>query len=163
MEPVRLAAVGAVSGAAATAVMSSVMVAAREVGLMSEIPPHVIASKAVDRAGAGEEADADDRRSLGWLTHFLFGAGAGALYALLRNVVRTPGPAALHGAGYALAVWAVSYLGWIPGLGLLPPADRDEPGRQPVMIGAHLLFGAVLGVLVQPRIRSRRGLRPDAA
>jgi hypothetical protein len=159
----QLAAVGAASGVAATAVMSGVMVGARETGLMSEIPPHEIASNAVDRTPARDEADAEERRSIGWLSHFAFGAGAGAIYALLRNVVRTPGPATLHGAGYALAIWLVSYLGWIPALSLLPPADRDEPGRQPAMVAAHLVFGAVLGALVQSRLPRRPPKAIDAA
>ena len=155
MHPLRLVALGAVSGAFATGAMSAVMLAARRVGLMSELPPHEIASRGVDRA-PGVDADADERRGLGWVTHFVFGAAAGALYALLRNVVRTPGPAWLHGAGYALGIWFVSYMGWAPALGLMPRADRDEPGRQPAMVVAHLVFGAVLGSLIQPRLPWRR-------
>lgn len=152
MRVLRLATIGASCGLAATAVMSAIMFAAREGGLMSELPPHEIASRTVDRTPARDDAGPGQRRSLGWLTHFAFGAGIGALYAVLRNVVRTPGPAALHGAGFALAVWLVSYMGWVPALRLLPRADRDEPGRQPVMIAAHLVFGAVMGMLVQPRL-----------
>jgi hypothetical protein len=156
MQPLRLIALGSVSGAIATAVMTVVMLGARRLGLMSDLPPHEIASRGVDRTAARDDAGPDDRRGLGWLTHFVFGAGAGALYALLRNVVRTPGPAWFHGAGYALGVWFVSYMGWLPALGLMPRADRDEPGRQPAMVAAHLVFGAVLGMLVQPRLPWRR-------
>ncbi len=162
MNPLRLVALGAVSGTIATAVMSAVMVAAKRAGLMSELPPHEIASRTVDRTAAGDNLDQGDRRELGWLTHFAFGAAAGAFYALLRNVVRTPGPAWLHGAGYALAIWFVSYMGWVPALRLMPPADRDEPGRQPVMVAAHVVFGAVLGGLIQPRLPwSRRPAAPE--
>jgi hypothetical protein len=156
MQALRLIALGSVSGAIATAVMSAVMLVARRAGLMSELPPHEIASRSVDRTPARDDAHSDERRGLGWITHFVFGAGAGALYALLRNVVRTPGPAWFHGAGYALGVWFVSYMGWLPALGLMPRADRDEPGRQPAMVAAHLVFGAVLGMLVQPRLPWRR-------
>jgi len=157
MNAVRLVAIGSASGVAATAVMSCVMVGAREAGLMSEIPPHEMASRAVDRTPAGDETGGEERRALGWLSHFAFGAAAGALYAPLRSVVRTPGPAALHGAGYALVIWLVSYMGWIPSLGLMPRADRDEPGRQPAMVVAHLVFGAVLGALVQSRLPRQAG------
>ena len=45
------------------------------------------------------------------------------------------------------AVYAVSYAGWVPALGALPPADRDRPSRQLVMAAAHLVYGAVLGAL----------------
>jgi hypothetical protein len=156
MHPLRLLALGGVSGAIATAVMSAVMIVARRAGLMSELPPHEIASRSVDRTTARDEAGPDERRGLGWITHFGFGAGAGALYALLRNIVRTPGPAWFHGAGYAVGVWFVSYMGWLPALGLMPRADRDERERQPAMVAAHLVFGAVLGMLVQPRLPWRR-------
>jgi len=156
---VQLATVGAASGLVATTVMSGVMVGAREAGLMTELPPHEMASKAVDETPAREEAGPQERRSLGWLSHFAFGAGTGAVYALLRDRVRTPGPAGLYGAGFALAIWAVSYVGWIPALRLMPPADRDEPGRQPAMIVAHIVFGWVLGALVQPRLPRR--LQPE--
>ena len=162
MNPVRLLAIGAVSGTIATAVMTVVMLAARRAGLMSELPPHEIASRTVDRTPAREEADPNERRGLGWISHFAFGAGAGAAYALLRNVVRTPGPAWFHGAGYALAIWLVSYMGWIPALGLMPKVDRDEPGRQPAMMLSHFVFGAVLGALVQPRLPwSRRAVEVE--
>jgi hypothetical protein len=156
MNLLRLIGLGAASGTVATAVMSALMLAGRRAGLMSELPPHEIASRTVDRTDARDDLDHGDRRDLGWLSHFAFGAGAGALYALLRNVIRTPGPAWLHGAGYALGIWAVSYMGWLPALRLMPPADRDEPGRQPVMVAAHVVFGAVLGALVQPRLPWRR-------
>jgi len=157
MNALRLVALGAICGTVATAVMSALMLAGQRAGLMSELPPHEIASRSVDRTAARDDLDHGDRRQLGWVSHFAFGAAAGAVYALLRNVVRTPGPAWLHGAGYALAIWFVSYMGWVPALRLMPPADRDEPGRQPVMVAAHVVFGAVLGALVQPRLPWRRG------
>jgi hypothetical protein len=153
----RMAAIGTAAGLIATTTMSGVMVAARESGLMREIPPHEIASQVVDRTQAGDGVDDGERRELGWLAHFAFGAAAGAAYGVLRQHVRTPGPATLHGAGYALAIWAVSYAGWIPALRFLPPAGDDhEPGRQPAMIAAHVAFGAVLGAIVDRALPGRR-------
>ena len=154
-DDLRAAAAGALGGAAATVAMSAVMVAALKTGLMSEMPPQEIAVKSVDRAGAGDEVAHDEKRDLGWLAHFGFGAAAGALYGVLRQRLPTPGPAAVHGSVYALGVWAVSYLGWIPALRLLPPATDDEPGRQPAMVAAHVVFGGLLGALVEPALRRR--------
>ncbi len=125
------------------------MLAAREAGLMSELPPHEIADKVVERSAAADDAGPQERRRLGWLAHFGFGAATGALYAVLRNRIPTPGGPIFHGSTFALAVWAVSYLGWIPAIRFLPPATEDEPGRQPAMVAAHALFGAILGVLVE--------------
>jgi uncharacterized membrane protein YagU involved in acid resistance len=49
------------------------------------------------------------------------------------------------GALYGLALWLVSYQGWIPALGLLPPPEQDAQGRTMAMIAAHLVYGAMLG------------------
>jgi hypothetical protein len=53
----------------------------------------------------------------------------------------------IHGIGFGLIVWATSNLGWIPMLGILPPAPEDQPGRRRIML------------LVPPRVRrsARRG------
>jgi hypothetical protein len=40
----------------------------------------------------------------------------------------------IHGIGFGLIVWATSYLGWIPMLGILPPAPEDQPGRRRIML-----------------------------
>ena len=56
------------------------------------------------------------------------------------------GPIA-SGVGYGLAVWAGSYLGFLPALGLHPPATRESPGRNVMNIGAHLVWGATLGAV----------------
>ena len=41
----------------------------------------------------------------------------------------------------------VSYSGWLPALHLMPPPEQDRPGRQPSMVAAHVVYGAVLGAL----------------
>ena len=58
-------------------------------------------------------------------------------------------PGWLVGAVYGLGVWAVSYKGWIPALGILPPPERDRPGRPVIMVAAHVVYGLVLGALVR--------------
>jgi hypothetical protein len=78
--------------------------------------------------------------------HLAFGGAAGALYGLIRSRIRRlPGP--VLGAGFGLAVWTISYAGWIPAAGILPPPHEDRPGRPIVMVGAHLVYGGVLGAL----------------
>ena len=75
--------------------------------------------------------------------HVGFGATTGAAHALLpptRHPVR-------RGVLVSLGVYAVSYAGWVPALGALPPADRDRPDRQAVMALAHGVYGGVLGLL----------------
>jgi len=48
------------------------------------------------------------------------------------------------GAGYGVAVWALSYLGWIPALNVLKPATQHPPRRDLLMIAAHLVWGTAL-------------------
>jgi hypothetical protein len=83
------------------------------------------------------------------VAHFGYGAAAGALFPPLCN--RLPLPASLSGMLYGLAVWAGSYLGLVPALGLLNPATKHPARRNLLMIAAHLVWGAVLGLLVGRR------------
>lgn len=74
--------------------------------------------------------------------------GVGAAYgvaAALRPALA--GPATGVAAG--LAVWAGSYLGWLPAAGLHPSPGRDRPGRPAAMVASHAAFGAALGAGVR--------------
>jgi hypothetical protein len=135
-----------VAGAVATVPMSVVMLAFRRP--MGEQPPDAITKRAAHAVGAApteEQADA-----LAVVAHLGFGAATGALYALAPRV----GPPVLRGVGTALGVWAVSYQGWVPALGILPKASEDRPARPAVMVAAHVVYGAVLGTL-EERLRRR--------
>jgi hypothetical protein len=138
---------GAVAGTVATGAMSALMLALRE--QLGEQPPDAIVKSAADIVDADPtESEAD---ALATVLHVGFGASIGGAYALLPRV----GPPVVRGVATALAVYAVSYQGWLPALGILPPATRDRPARPAVMIAAHVVYGAVLG-LVEERLRARR-------
>jgi hypothetical protein len=131
----------------ATGAMSVLMLALRR--QVGEQPPDAIVKHVARGVGATPtEREAD---AMAVLVHLGFGASIGAGYALLPRV----GPPALRGTATALAVYAASYQGWIPALGILPPATQDRPSRPPVIIAAHVLYGTVLGVL-EERLRARR-------
>ena len=136
--------VGAVAGTAATAPMSAVMLAAGKLGLMGEQPPEAITKEAVGEL-TGVEPGGATSDALASLAHLGFGAASGALFAALPRPQQVPAPAA--GAAFALAIWAGSYRGWVPRFGALPHADYDRNDRVAVMVGAHVLFGTVLGAL----------------
>ncbi len=142
--------VGAVDGAVATLAMTGAMDAERRIGLLGEYPPVEVTERAVDRSGTARGAPPRTKQLLAALLHLGFGAGAGALFALLRTVLLRPFgrvlPGPLLGAVFGLGVWAASYLGWLPALGLLPPPSRSEPRRPAAMIAAHLVYGGVLGL-----------------
>jgi uncharacterized protein DUF6789 len=137
---------GAFSGVLATAAMSAVMLAGDRAGLMGEHPPKRIARAALPghrhRPKPGEGV-------LGAVTHFAFGATCGALFAVTMDGRESR---LSLGVAYGLAIWAVSYQGWVPGLGIMPPIHRDRPGRQVVMAAGHVVYGTVL-LLVLNRLR----------
>ncbi len=141
---------GAVGGVAGTATMSAVMWGAARLDLLGAAPPELITAKALDESGfrARDERTQD---LLSVATHFGFGLGIGALFGLLHRRLRLPLPAPLHGALFATLVWAVSYKGWVPALRIMPPPERDRPGRPVTMIVAHWVYGATLGAVVGRR------------
>ncbi len=139
---------GAVSGLAATAAMSLAMWGAKRVGLLGEPPPRKLTRQLLSPLGAaaprGKGLDA-----AALVAHFSYGAAVGGLFGLVPG---SPGRA--RGLLYGLGVWSANYAGILPGLGLMPPARRDRPGRPTSMIASHLVYGAALATI-------QRRLRPD--
>ena len=135
---------GALAGTVATVPMSAVMLAAGKLGLMGAQPPEVITRSAVDVVSEDPQPLPEPAaNAVSSVMHLGFGAVAGAAYALLPRV----GAPVFRGSVVGLAIWASAYQGWVPALGIMPPAMRDEPGRPLTMAGAHVVFGSVLGLL----------------
>jgi hypothetical protein len=142
------------------------MFAAKRVGLMGAMPPEKITARLLDRLGWQRRSrEAQDVAAS--LAHLGFGAAGGSLFALLERGLRPPGPPVVAGTLFAAGVWLVSYMGWVPALGILPPAHRDRPGRPQSMLAAHLVYGAALGFLIGSgsprRKRAKRRRRPRSA
>ena len=149
---------GAAAGAVATLGMSALMFAGRRSGLLGRMPPEKITAHALDRLGIARSRETQD--VLASILHIGFGAGAGAAFEPLRRAARLPLPAAVQGAAFGTFVWAVSYAGWVPALGIMAPPDRDRPGRPAVMLAAHWVYGALLGLLLAKNTPS---IAPSAA
>lgn len=141
---------GAVGGAIATAAMSALMLTAQRLGLMGKQPPEAITEVALD-AGGAHHRDEGTENALASVLHFAFGMGVGALFGLLRRHLPKKVPAAVDGVVFASFIWVSSYEGWVPALGILPPASEDRPGRPQSMYLAHIVYGAVLGGFVGSR------------
>jgi hypothetical protein len=135
---------GAAAGTLATLPMSAVMLGAGRLGRMGEQPPEAITKEAVEDLTCHEPHGATSD-VLASLAHLGFGAVSGAVFGLLPRPERVPAP--LAGVAFALPVWAASYRGWVPRFGAMPHADHDRKDRVVTMIGAHVVFGAVLGAL----------------
>lgn len=146
---------GALGGVAGTAGMSAFMLAAGKAGLMGGQPPDKIAGAALDAADIHARTE-EEQDALATLLHFGFGISCGTLFGVLYRRLPFRVPAALHGMFFAFLIWVTSYQGWIPALGIMPPASRDHPRRPITMILAHLIYGAILGNVV-----ARRSPPPD--
>lgn len=129
---------GALSGLTATMAMTAAMRGFWPLLPKQErypLPPREITGRVVSSAS-------ESRQRLNTvLAHFGFGALAGVVFGLFP---RRPGA-----LPYGLAVWAVSYLGWIPAFGILAPAYRHPPRRNLLMIAAHMVWGTALGACMR--------------
>jgi hypothetical protein len=139
-------AAGAVAGTVATIAMSTLMLTAQRAGLLGEQPPRKL-SDAVLGAIAGGRADERTRRVGTSIVHLGIGASAAALHQVGRRLAGRPRPAAIWGGGFGALFWALNYMVVAPVLGIMPPPDRDRPGRAPVMLGANIVWGAVSAVV----------------
>ena len=84
-------------------------------------------------------------------SHAAFGAAAGAAFWPFFRASRHP---ALGGIAYALGVWTASYFGWVPLTNRLKPAHKHPPRRNALMIAAHVVWGATLGLAARSLSRA---------
>ena len=138
---------GATGGAIATVAMSAVMIAGERSGLMGEQPPTTVTRFALGAAGVDQPSP--PATLLSPVMHLAFGALSGGVFGVVRRLAPSV-PGEVLGVCFGLAVWAVSYKGWIPALGILPAPEDDRPGRPIVMVLAHVVYGLALGRLVRP-------------
>jgi uncharacterized membrane protein YagU involved in acid resistance len=140
---------GALAGLAATAPMTLAMKVMHRylpAGERYPLPPRLIMEKVVEEAGVAGRLNEEEHRRLTLAAHFAYGAAAGAVYAPLAK--RMGFSSAGGGALYGLTVWAGSYLGLLPAVGILRPATRHPARRTALMIAAHVVWGAAIGALI---------------
>jgi hypothetical protein len=133
---------GLLAGLAATGPMTAVMAAGRAAGWLGTPPPEEISGRLAARIDVRDEFSPPTFDVAWFANHLAFGAFCGALYASLRGVLTPASPVA--GIEFGFAVWAVSYGGVMPALGLYPSPRRDEPSRIAVMLVAHVVYGVAL-------------------
>jgi uncharacterized membrane protein YagU involved in acid resistance len=110
------------------------------------LPPHLITMRLARALGIHRKLDHRERHALTLVNHYAYGTAAGSLFGLIAP--RRRGAAVTAGIGYGLFVWAGSYLGLLPALGILTPATKHPAKRNALMILAHVVWGATLGLLV---------------
>jgi hypothetical protein len=130
---------GAVAGAVATVAMSGHMLWTRRTGRVDALAPEHVTDATFDAVGH-QPSNAEHVVGTA-IAHLAFGSGTGALLAVATRGRRVP---VGGGTAYGLAIAALSYQGWVPALGILPPL-RDAPsGRQNEIVVSHVIYGSVL-------------------
>jgi Family of unknown function (DUF6789) len=154
---VRQLTAGAVAGTVGTIAMSALMLTAQRAGLLGEQPPRKLSDSVLDAVAGG--ADERTRRVGTSIVHLGIGATAAALHQLARHLAGSPRPAAVWGGGFGAVFWWLNYGLVAPAVGMMPPPDKDRPGRAPVMLAANIAWGAVSAVVGDrlARIPARSG------
>jgi hypothetical protein len=124
---------GAIAGVVATAPMTAVMRL-----LWEQLPEHerypAPPREIVDRTSGGGEAAT-------LLAHFGYGALCGAVFAASGR------QSVADGALFGLGVWAASYFGLLPTLGVLRAASTHPARRNAMMLAAHAMWGAATALV----------------
>lgn len=123
------------------------------------LPPREITQNLLQKVEADALLDEEQHVELSLVSHFGYGALAGALYPATRQRVAHP---LVYGSGYGVAIWAASYFGWIPALHILPPPHRHPANRRRLMIAVHLVWGAGT-VWIGEYLANRRDFPPRVA
>jgi hypothetical protein len=147
---------GAAAGVIATVSMSAVMFAFQRSGMLGRMPPRIIVERGLQTARMRGRLSRAARKTASAVAHLGFGASQGAIYACLLErgpqLLKLPAPrgaSSLTAVPYATLVWATSYAGWIPALGIMPPPSRDRPGRPTSMLVSHVVFGVALAAALR--------------
>lgn len=120
------------------------------------LPPEQIIENVAEAAGAGDALKSmpePAQKATTLAAHFGYGATAGVGYIPVAG--KSGLPAAAEGALYGLAVWGGSYLGIIPATGIYHAATEEPKARNVLMIAAHVVWGAALGVIYQQLTKRR--------
>ncbi len=143
--------IGAIAGFAGTLVMTAAMSRLhRRLPGKERYPltPREIVDSSSEQLGVAlsDEAAIDATTA----AHFLYGAATGSVLGAA-NVRIGPATGAMAG----VAVWVASYLGWIPGAGILKPATAHPPRRNLLMIAAHMVWGAATARAMRELVLAR--------
>lgn len=138
---------GSIAGCLATVPMTLVMELLHRQLPASErypLPPSEILT-ATEQLGLGEHLAPPAHMAATLVAHFGYGALTGGLYGLLARSVALP--SLLTGVGFGMLVWVGSYMGVLPALGILNPATEHPARRNALMVAAHAVWGAALGLI----------------
>jgi uncharacterized membrane protein YagU involved in acid resistance len=150
---------GALAGFVATGPMTIFMLATQRFlpkGQQYELPPEIITKELAHRAHVRQHMNKGQVLAATLVSHFAYGAAMGMLYSpfsLLAKKIALP--VLVNGVLFGLVVWAGSYLGLLPLLGMSESGQREPGRRNLMMIAAHVVWGSALGALADLLVRER--------
>jgi pimeloyl-ACP methyl ester carboxylesterase/uncharacterized membrane protein YagU involved in acid resistance len=87
--------------------------------------------------------------------HLGYSALMGTLYGLARPLMQTV-PTPLAGAAFGLGVWALSFEGWMPALGIIERTTDKPAQKWLVPIMGHMVYGAVTALAFEALTSTNR-------
>jgi len=140
---------GALAGMAATLPMTLSMVTIRHFAPDGDEPMQMeqVARGVAKKMRIYREMDRSERDTFTWISHFGFGAAAGALFPLLAG--KTENHAVIKGVAFGMGVWATSYLGVLPKMGIMRFPTREPTHTVVEEIVSHVVWGAALGLVAK--------------
>ena len=141
---------GALAGFVATLPMTIFMLATQRFlpkRQQYELPPEMITKELAHRAHVRHHLNKQLILGATTASHFGYGAAMGAAYGPLQK--RVPLPTIAQGVLYGLLVWAASYLGLLPLLGISASGHKEPGRRNLMMIAAHIVWGASMGAMAR--------------
>jgi putative membrane protein len=114
-------------------------------GQRYDLPPEIITKELAHRAQVKQHMSKQQIVGATLVSHFGYGAMMGTLYGPLGKRQSTPQSASVQGIVFGLLVWAGSYLGLLPLLGMSESGHRETVRRNLMMIAAHVVWGAAMG------------------
>lgn len=121
-------------------------------GQRYDLPPEIIVKELAHRAHIKQHMNKPQILAATLVSHFGYGATMGLLYPPLSKKLSLP--TVFKGAIFGLFIWAASYLGLLPLLGLSEKAPREPARRNLMMIAAHLIWGSSLALISDTLVHS---------
>lgn len=140
---------GSLAGLIATVPMTIFMLAVQSIlpkWQQYALPPERFTDKFAKRVGLKKHMGKPQLLVASFVSHLGFGVAMGAIYGPLTRIV--PLPSVLKGIVFGIVVWLAVYLGWLPAVGMSEAATKQPIQRNALMIAAHLVWGAVTGVVM---------------
>lgn len=122
------------------------------------LPPREITGALARCTGLDRRMSEEVGTAFTLANHFAYGAVCGGIYGV--TLERVPAPWAARGMLLGGAVWSLSYLGLLPAVGALKPANRHPWRRNLLMLAVHALWGCLVAAFVQMARDERRDPLP---